>query len=167
MLKKFMVCLSVLFLLISLSAIAHANPENKIVEEPQTFFRLNNLTRNLTTNDPNLFVSFNASEKSTVTISVFHNTSLANDEEKFVLVDEPVMVEVGTIQRGFTELVLRKGTNKIEFKVDFEKGEELIVNRVVVVRDIEEVKKQLTDSVVNPRDAIKNIFIATGTNSKP
>jgi len=167
MLRKFIFCILILIFAVSLSSIAYANPESNITEEVKPFFRLNNLPRNMTTNDANLFISFNASEKSNVTISVFHNTSLANDEEKFVLSDTPLKVEVGTIQRGFAEVVLKKGTNKVEFKVDFDKGDELIVTRTITLKDIEEARKQLAEGIQNTRDNIKNIFITTGTSPRP
>lgn len=175
MMRKLIVGTILLVFIGSFGSFAYANPDigtlaaektTEQVQEAKPFFRLTNLSRNMITSDPNLFISFSASEKSTVTISVYHNTSLSNDEQKFALIDEPFSIDVGTIQRGFTEVLLKKGTNRIHFKINFEKGEELIVTRTVTVKDIEEVKRQLTENILNSRDSITNIFIAT-ENYKP
>lgn len=167
MMRKIILCtIAIVILIVSSTPIAYANPNN-ITTEEYPFFRLNNLPRNMVINDPNLFISFNASEGSLVTISVYHNTSLSNDEERFVLLNEPSKVKVGNIQRGFAEVMLRKGTNRVDFKIDFEKGEELVVSRMVTVKDIEEVKKQVTEGILNGRNAIRNFFISTENSSRP
>ena len=67
-----------------------------------------------------VMLSFSAPQGSTVVVEVFHNTSLT-EEENFTALYEPMIFEIGALERGWVELQLQKGMNRV-FLTTYLKG---------------------------------------------
>ncbi|MEN1760113.1 hypothetical protein [Anoxynatronum sibiricum] len=105
-------------------------------------------------------LSFSAPQGSTVTVEVFHNASLT-DEDNFTALYEPMIFEIGALERGWVELQLKKGMNRI-FLTTYLNGlpetpvsaleveadeDRLVIERRITVKDLEEVREELTRNV--------------------
>lgn len=100
-----------------------------------------------------IMVSFRAPRNSLVTVEVFHDNSLT-EEPNFEALYEPMKFEIGILERGWVELGLKKGVNRIVFTrtlPDQNEGEEPVVEvieRRITVKDLEEVREELTRNVM-------------------
>jgi hypothetical protein len=98
-----------------------------------------------------MMVSFRAPQNSQVTVEVFHNASLT-DEENFTALYEPMVFEIGVLERGWVELKLKKGVNRIVLTATIARqGQESaleVIERKITVKDLEEVREELTRSVM-------------------
>lgn len=106
--------------------------------------------KNLVTSDTNLLLSFTAPEGTRVTVEVYHSTSVKANEENYVLICDPIEVQVGALQRGWAEIQLKKGLNKITFKATNENGLQDVDTRIVRVKDISEIKEMIENLVNTP-----------------
>lgn len=98
-----------------------------------------------------MMVSFRAPSGTVVTVEVFHNPGLLENEVP-VLLYEPMTFRIGVLERGWVELTLKKGINRIVLTTTQEKeGQEMIVEvtqRVITVKDLAEVRAELSRNVM-------------------
>lgn len=176
MIKKLIAGTFVLLMIGSSNLVAHANPttvrvttpqgatvqETKTEEEvkpQQETLKLITPRRDMVVTDNNLVLAFTAPEGTTVTINVYYNTSVSTNRQTYVEAYDPVEVNVGALQRGWAEVELKKGLNKIDFTAVYKSGLKDVISRIVEVKDIDEVKKQVEKSIANTSstEALKNI----------
>lgn len=176
MIKKFIASTVVLLIIGSSGAVAYANPTTVRVTTPQgtnteetkaeeqekpqqESLKLITPSRDMVVTDNNLVLAFTAPEGTTVTIDVYYNTSVANNKQNYVEAYDAIEVNIGALQRGWAEVELKKGLNKIDFTAVYKNGLEDVISRIVEVKDIDEVKKEVEKSIANKSstEALKNI----------
>lgn len=98
-----------------------------------------------------MMVSFRAPANSLVTVEVFHTTGVI-DNETAVALYEPMAFKIGVLERGWVELTLRRGINRIVLTTILEKGNEApkveVTERIITVKDLEEVREELSRKVM-------------------
>lgn len=176
MIKKLIASTVVLLIIGSSGAVAYANPTTVRVTTPegtnteetkteeqekpqQESLKLITPSRDMVVTDNNLVLAFTAPEGTTVTIDVYYNTSVANNKQNYVEAYDAIEVNVGALQRGWAEVELKKGLNKIDFTAVYKNGLEDVISRIVEVKDIDEVKKEVEKSIANKSstEALKSI----------
>ncbi|GAB6085832.1 hypothetical protein [Alkaliphilus crotonatoxidans] len=170
MIKKVISCTIVLFILGTASVFA--NPETTVGEpiEELTMAETAQLAeeglqvitpeRNLTISKKTMVVELTAQEGIDITVEVYYNASLELDKQKYVLAYDPISMEIGALKRGWAEVELKKGKNKIVVTATYEDGSTETVTRYVDVEELEEVKKKLMEE--NITDSNKLIKTITG-----
>ncbi|SDZ13123.1 MULTISPECIES: hypothetical protein [Tindallia] len=104
--------------------------------------------RDVTTSRRNPMISFKAPEGSLVTLEVYHNASLLEEEENYLPLYEPMEFEIGALQRGWVDGVeLKKGKNKLIFSGSLKEEALPTVERIITVKDREEMKEEVTRDV--------------------
>ncbi|WP_026476799.1 hypothetical protein [Alkaliphilus transvaalensis] len=148
MMKKLMACTCVLVILGSSGSFTYANQTNKsaIVREAKQLQVVTPERDESSTTNNKLVIEFTAPRETQVTILVYYNTSLEKDGENFTLGLDPITIEVGALQRGWAEVDLRRGTNKVEVHAIFKDGSKEMETRIVRVNRVEDVKKSLEDN---------------------
>ncbi len=98
-----------------------------------------------------MMVSFRAPANSRVTVNVLHTTGLVENEIPVSLY-EPMEFEIGVLERGWVELTLQKGVNRIVLTTTLEQWNEApkveVTERVITVKDLEEVREELSRNVM-------------------
>ena len=98
-----------------------------------------------------MMVSFRAPENSLVAVEVFHTTGVV-DNETAVALYEPMTFKIGVLERGWVELTLRRGINRIVLTTTLEQGNEApkveVTERIITVKDLEEVREELSRKVM-------------------
>lgn len=98
-----------------------------------------------------MMVSFRAPANSQVTVEVFHTTGLPPNETEMALY-EPMNFKIGVLERGWVELSLRKGINRIVLTTTMEQLNEEpkveVTERMITVKDLEEVREELSRNVM-------------------
>lgn len=175
--KKWILTGMLVLLLMGMQAgYAHANPTGTDVlpeaEETIEPSPLNVLVpqKDRVTSRRTMVVSFSAPQGSLVTVEVFHNSSLT-EEEYYTALYEPMDFEIGVLERGWVELQLKKGKNKLLFTAQLPEEENTVeavppvtVERYITVKDLEEVRAELTRNVMqtSASDLIRRL-----TNMEP
>ena len=96
----------------------------------------------------NPMISFKAPEGSLVILEVFHNASLMEEEENYQPIYEPMEFSIGALQRGWVAgIELKKGKNKLVFNGTLNEEALPTVERLITVKDREEVKEEVTRDV--------------------
>lgn len=104
--------------------------------------------RNGATSRRSPMISFKAPEGSLVILEVFHNASLMEEEENYLPTYEPMEFEIGALQRGWVEgIELKKGKNKLVFTGTLKEEALPTVERIITVKDREEMKEEVTRDV--------------------
>lgn len=120
--------------------------------EPSLFDVLVPLKDRVTSRET-MMVSFRAPKNSQVTVEVFHSAS-QTEEKIFTALYEPMVFEIGVLERGWVELKLKKGVNRIVLTGTLagSGGEEEpvveVIERLITVKDLEEVREELTRNVM-------------------
>lgn len=175
MIKKLIAGTMVLLFISGSSTAVYANPttagianvletvnETKI-EEPEKLqeetFKLTNPRKNMVVTNTDIVLTFTAPEGTTVTIDVYYNTSVATNKQNYVKAYDSIEVEIGALQRGYAEVELKKGLNKIDFTAIYQNGIKDVISRIVEVKDIKEVKEQVEKSIAttSSTETLKNI----------
>ena len=100
-----------------------------------------------------MVVSFRAPQGSAVTVEVFHRDAQAA-EDSFEVLYEPMEFAIGILERGWVELQLKKGVNRLVFSAQLPRQSEgqepslEVMERIVTVKDLEEVREEMTRSVL-------------------
>lgn len=98
-----------------------------------------------------MMVSFRAPTNSRVTVNVLHTTGLVENEIPVALY-EPMEFEIGVLERGWVELTLQKGVNRIVLTTTLQQRNEApkveVTERVITVKDLEEVREELSRNVM-------------------
>ena len=98
-----------------------------------------------------MMVSFRAPASSLVTVEVFHATGLTTNETEVALY-EPMNFKIGVLERGWVELSLQKGINRIVLTTTMEQLNEEpkveVTERMITVKDLEEVREELSRNVM-------------------
>ncbi|SDL14012.1 hypothetical protein [Natronincola ferrireducens] len=166
MIRKLIVSTVVLFILGSCSTVAYANNTTTTTQESaqeakveEQSIKVITPSRNMVVSDNNMVLAFTAPEGTTVTIDVYYNTSVDTNRPNYVPAYDPILVEVGALQRGWAEVELRKGFNKVDFIAIYKNGVKDVISRVIEVKDIKEVKEQVERSVssTSSTNALRNI----------
>ena len=93
-------------------------------------------------------ISFKAPEGSVIRLEVFHNASLIEEEENYLPLYEAMEFEIGALQRGWVAgIELKKGKNKLLFTGSLKEEELPSVERIITVKDREEMKEEVTRDV--------------------
>ncbi|AOY75333.1 hypothetical protein [Clostridium formicaceticum] len=153
MIKKLLISTVVLLIIGGSGAVVYGNPtdasttqETKVEQETLKVLTPN---RAVVTSDKNMVLSFTAPEGTTVTIDVYYNASVATSKQNYVAAYDPIEVKIGALQRGWAEVELRKGLNKIDFTAVYKDGGEDTISRTVEVKDMNDVKKQVEESIAS------------------
>ena len=145
--KKMIITFALIMVFMSVQA-SEVNATNTALITPttgQAFEVLVPLNDRLTSRE-NFMVSFRAPRGSVVTVNVLHTESLTNDEQ-FSPLYEPMKFEIGVLERGWVELKLNKGRNKIVFTAA--KAEQThVINRMITVKDLEVVREEMSRGVL-------------------
>ncbi|AKL97334.1 hypothetical protein CACET_c39060 [Clostridium aceticum] len=152
MMKKLIVSTVVLLIIGGSSAVVYGNNDTSTAQEAkveQETLKILTPNRNIVASDRNMVLSFTAPEGTTVTIDVYYNTSVATSKQNYVAAYDPIEIKVGALQRGWAEVELRKGLNKIDFTAVYKDGREDTISRTVEVKDIDDVKKQVEQSIAS------------------
>ncbi|ABR50822.1 hypothetical protein Amet_4756 [Alkaliphilus metalliredigens QYMF] len=168
MIKK-VIAGTVMIVLISASgAVVYANPDQvnysnvniEEIKETERPFQVISPVRNVTTTKKNMILTFTASEGTTVTIDVYHNSNEDGETENFVQIGETIEMEVGSLERRTISVELQKGKNKITFKAIQPNGTKHEEVRFVMLKDIEEVQQEVNESISGNSTAqtIQNIL---------
>lgn len=163
MMKKIIASAIVLLALSGSSVLAHGDTTQQTTAKETTVeqesLRVINPRRDMVSGDNNTVLTFSAPEGTTVTIDVYYNTSVSNDKQNYVQAYDTIEVEIGALKRGWTEVELKKGLNKIDFTAIYKNGSEEVITRIIEVKDMEEVKQQVEKSIINTSstEALKNI----------
>ena len=113
---------------------------------------------NTTVADKNSVMSFTAPQGTAVTVEVYHNTSMSPDEENYILSQDPTKVNIGALQRGWVEIELRRGLNRVDFTAEYENGESESITRFITLTDMTETKKLLENAFNRSAvDILRNI----------
>ncbi|SET01433.1 hypothetical protein SAMN05660297_01200 [Natronincola peptidivorans] len=179
--KKLIASTAVLLIIGGTNIVAYASPTTILTTTPgtttqeikaeeeakeqQDTLKIITPNRDVVVSDSNMVLAFTAPEGTTVTIEVYYNTSVATSRQNYVEAYDPIEVKVGALQRGWAEVELRKGLNKIDFTAVYKNGIRDVISRIIEVKDIDEVKKQVEKGIANTSstDAIRSI---TSTESK-
>lgn len=98
-----------------------------------------------------MMVSFRAPANSQVKVEVFYTTGLATNETEAALY-EPMHFKIGVLERGWVELTLQKGINRIVLTTTMERPNEApkveVTERIITVKDLEEVREELSRNVM-------------------
>ncbi len=98
-----------------------------------------------------MMVSFRAPTDSLVVVEVFHTMGMADNETPVALY-EPMAFEIGVLERGWVELTLQKGINRIVLTTTLaQKNVEPkveVTERIITVKDLEEVREELSRNVM-------------------
>lgn len=158
MIKKIVAGTIVLVVLGTSNALSYATPTNKVsdikkdtpkkVEIVKQSFEVVKPEKDVVTSDKTLLLSFRAPEGTKVSIEVYHNISKDPKEENYVLSYDPIDVTVGAFQRGWADIELSSGQNKIQFTAKYKDGSRDSAVRLVNVMEVQEVK-QLLEDIVN------------------
>jgi hypothetical protein len=145
--KKMIIACALILIFMSVQA-SEVNATNTALIAPtagQAFEVLVPLSDRLTSRE-NFMVSFRAPRGSVVRVDVLHTDSLTNDEQ-FSPLYEPMKFEIGVLERGWVELKLNKGRNKIIFTAT--KGEQTqVISRMITVKDLEVVRQEMSRGVL-------------------
>ena len=160
--KKIIIAIALTMIFMSVQA-SEVNAANTALIAPsagQGFEVLVPLNDRLTSRE-NFMVSFRAPRGSVVTVDVLHTDSLTNDEQ-FSPLYEPMKFEIGVLERGWVELKLNKGRNKIIFTADIAERTQ-VINRMITVKDLEVVRQEMSRGVLqtSASDLIRRL---TNTN---
>jgi hypothetical protein len=121
----------------------------EIQQTVNSSFRVLSPWRDRITIDKKIILSLLAPEGTTVKIEVFYNTSIAANKENYVLSYDPIELRIGALQRGWAEVELKKGLNKIEFTAFLKNGLQEARTRIITVKDIDEMKRLVEQSIQN------------------
>lgn len=167
MIKKVISCTIVLIILGTSSVFG--NPETPIEEPVQLTvaetaqladegLQLITPERDLTISKKSMVLEMTALEGTDITIEIYYNSSLELGKEKFALAYDPIAVEIGALKRGWAEVELKKGKNKIVVTATYDDDSTETITRYVDVEELEEVKKKLIEgNITDSTDLIKTI----------
>jgi len=98
-----------------------------------------------------MMISFRAPSESLVTVEVFHTAGVVENETEVALY-EPMHFKIGVLERGWVELKLRKGINRIVLTTTMEQlnaePKVEVTERIITVKDLEEVREELSRNVM-------------------
>ncbi|HZJ76084.1 MAG TPA: hypothetical protein VFC70_00110 [Oscillospiraceae bacterium] len=153
MMKK-LVAVVLIFLILGTSGIVcyADNTSNRTgrVEMGKYFFELSEPEKDTATTDKNMLLSFKASRGTNVCIEVYHNGSIDKNKENYMLLYDPIDINVGVLQRGWASIDLRPGLNKVRFSIEYRNGSKDNMERTIDVMDMEEVGQLLRDMISKP-----------------
>ncbi|MBM7615542.1 hypothetical protein [Alkaliphilus hydrothermalis] len=95
-----------------------------------------------------LVLEFTAPKDTKIKVRVYHNTSIEKGGENYVLINDPLLVDVGILQRGWAEIELKRGSNKIEITAEYKDGTAETVRRYVAVKGVEDVKRRILEGKI-------------------
>lgn len=166
MIKKVISCTIVLLILGTSGVFANPNETNKapdltMAQEARLAdegLQVVTPERDLTISKRNMVLEFTALQETKITIHVYYNASLEINKQRYVLAYDPITLQIGALKRGWAEVELRKGKNKIAVTATYQDGSTETVIRYVDVEELEEVTKKLLESnVTNSNELIKAI----------
>ncbi len=115
--------------------------------------------------DTDLLVIFKAPEGTTVILSVYYNTSVATNKQNYVEAYDPIEVVLGPLQKGWAEIKLKKGLNKINFVATYKDGNQDVINRIIEVKNMDEIDEQVTKGI-GSASSTKVLKTIVNTDSK-
>ncbi|KAB3530208.1 hypothetical protein F8154_14145 [Alkaliphilus pronyensis] len=151
MIKRLLYCTAFVLLIIgftSISAFGNETDEKLQVITPD---------RNITTDNTELMFEITAPEGTKVFIQVYHNNSIDKSKENYVVAGDAIELEIGAFGRGWQEVPLRRGKNKVEIKGVYSDDSHDTITRIITVQELKEVKEIFEKKVSEP-DILQNII---------
>ncbi len=156
--KSLIISLLVLLVISIQMTVAFATDDDPITESQVSLEEVAELEENVIqvvqplrdgmTSRRNPMISFKAPEGSTVILEVLHNASLMEEGENYLRIYEPMEFQIGALQRGWVAgIELKKGKNKLVFTGTLNEAPLPTVERVITVKDREEMKEEVTRDV--------------------
>ncbi len=167
--KKLIACTCVLVILGSSGSFTYANQttsKTETVRAASQSLQLVTPEKDTSISTNNLVLEFTAPKETRIRVLVYYNTSLEKDRENFVLAFDPILLEIGALQRGWAEVDLRRGINRIDIIAIYKDGTSDKITRLVTVRGVEDVKRYLENNTAttSASELLKGIV---GTGKRP